>query len=121
MSIKINKILQGVLTAILSLIVFTSSISVLAQDGVGIVPTNQDPEKPLTKAWIMLRNNNETDTEVQFSSKDSIQTAQGAFSFKDDSQKDTLVGSWIKLSKDKVTVPAKSAVDVAIKTQSHQT
>jgi len=129
MSTKINKILQSALVVLTSGVLFATSISAFAQDGVGIVPTNQDPEKPLTKAWIMLRvnpgetvdssvtlqNNNDKDTEVQLNPKDATQTAQGAFSFKDDSEKDTLVGSWIKLSKDKVSVPAKSAVDVPIK------
>jgi hypothetical protein len=105
----------------------TSAQTNSGQQGVGVIPSNPDPNIPLTKAWIMktveagksiegsveIQNNNDTESEIRILAKDATQTTDGSFTFKDNSDKDTKVGSWVKLEKDSIKLPPKTSQTIA--------
>ncbi len=115
----------------------SQSLSDITQDfdflntssNVGIVP-GKPTSDPITRAWFietikpgetveqvaLVVNNSEEALPVIVMAKDAIQTSEGGFSFKENNDKDTMVGSWIEfIDNPKLTVPAKSVTEVKFK------
>jgi len=139
---KIRFILVCVVSILLSFILLTptvnsQSFSDIAQDfdflntssNVGIVP-GKPTSDPITRAWFIEKikpgetieqvalvvNNSEEALPVIVMAKDAIQTSEGGFSFKENDDIDTMVGSWIEfVDNPKLTVPAKSVTEVKFK------
>lgn len=96
---------------------------------VGIVPANPG-KSPITRAWFiekikagesvereaLLVNSSDTDLPVIVVAKDSIQTPQGSFTFKENADQDTLVGTWVEfVDNPKLVIPAKTSVKFKFK------
>lgn len=93
---------------------------------VGAFPTNYNPENPKTKSWfiyelkpgksmddsITLVNNSEKPINVRVYPVDATTTSDGAFALLNESQEQTGVGSWVKMSKTLLTLEPKSATPV---------
>jgi hypothetical protein len=114
----IKKSIFGLTTLSLAL----GGLTTLAQNpgSLGIMPTTSDPKNSQTKTWFLekveagssvsravnILNFYKEDKEVEVRAKDNIQTRDGSWDFKDNAVKDEFLGSWVKLEKDKVSVPA---------------
>ena len=113
----------------------TISISTLAQStpsqpaqqgGLGVIPTNNDPKNLQTKGWFIenveagknisksatIINTYGENKEVEIRAKDSIQTRDGGWDFRDNSSTDEFLGSWVKLDKEKVKIDANKSSEV---------
>lgn len=109
-----------------------SPVSVQAQSnsnsttGIGIVPANQQSQTGLDRAWFLntvqsgqkvtrtaeIINDFDREATINLFAKDATQTLDGSFTFIENDQPNTEVGSWISLSKTQVTLPAKSSTQV---------
>jgi hypothetical protein len=100
-------------------------VPALSQTGaaLGIVPATTDPNNPQTKAWFIetlhpgetverqawVVNGFEDEREVEIVTKDAIQTTDGTFTYKDNSEKDELVGTWLNPTTRTLKLPGKSS------------
>ena len=114
----IKKSIFGLTTLSLAL----GGLTALAQNpgSLGIMPTTSDPKNPQTKTWFLekveagssvsravnILNFYKEDKEVEIRAKDNIQTRDGSWDFKDNAVKDEFLGTWVKLEKEKISVPA---------------
>lgn len=92
----------------------------------GAFPTNYNPENPKTKSWfiyelkpgksmedsITLVNNSEKPINVKVYPVDATTTSDGAFALLNETQEQTGVGSWVKMSKTLLTLEPRSATPI---------
>ncbi len=134
---KITNSARKILTifSLFGLTLGTISVSTLAQStpaqpaqkgGLGVMPTNSDPKNSQSKGWFIenveagknisksatIINTYGEDKEVELRAKDSIQTRDGGWDFRDNSSMDKFLGSWVKLDKEKVKVNANKSSEV---------
>lgn len=106
-------------TFLLCAITFVPTISYAAEGGgIGIFPTYSDPEDKLTKGWFIytlepgavkedsltLQNSTDKEMEVRLYPVDATTTVQGDFTLELEKETADTVGSWVKLSKSRVTL-----------------
>jgi hypothetical protein len=117
--------------ALLSILVITSSSTLVTlavgNGSISISPSNSsfNPSEPLTKGWfvekmnpsdqikrkVLITNSTQDEKNVLISEEDYYPGDQGAYSYSD---KETLksVGTWFKLEKNELTLPAKNSAEV---------
>lgn len=92
----------------------------------GAYPTRFDPDNPRTKSWfiyelkpgatkedsITVVNNSERELTIKIYPVDATTTSDGAFALLNEDQRQTGIGSWIKIAEDEVTIGPKDRVDV---------
>lgn len=92
----------------------------------GAFPTNYNPENPKTKSWfiyelkpgksmedsITIVNNSEKPINVKVYPVDATTTSDGAFALLNETQEQSGIGSWVKMSKTLLTLEPKSATPV---------
>jgi Bacterial protein of unknown function (DUF916) len=121
-SVQSTQLIKKSIFGLTSLSLAFGGLTTLAQNtgSLGIMPTTSDPNNSQTKTWFLEKveagssvsravnvlNFYKEDKEVEVRAKDNIQTRDGSWDFKDNAVKDEFLGSWVKLEKDKVSVPA---------------
>ncbi len=96
------------------------------QQGLGIYPTDSNTQDILSKGWfieklnpgeskkrkVTVSNYSQEEKTVKLTSEDRIKNTGDSFSFTNKEQAKKEVGTWIKLSKDELTIPAQKSVDI---------
>jgi len=94
-------------------------VSALVAGGIGVLPANPDPAKPLTQSWFIYEldpgetkedavrviNNSEQTVKLHIDALDGGISQDGGFGIIDDPKNNVDVGSWITLSETEVTLP----------------
>ena len=117
---KRERVFLGILLAAMMVGVFVSPL-VQAAGGVGGRPASPDPDNPRTqsifiytlepgeskKDSIFLSNGSDEDQTVEIYPVDGVLTNMGSYTCEQKVEERQMVGAWIKLDKNEVTIPAR--------------